>query len=446
MDIPTFTDHPDYKDSAQAAMALQQIETDNPAKMAVSTDASLATIVQNFIALQSQTNHQLLDYMAKSIAPDAANVEIAERQLNTDAQKAFLKDIACKQNLMSRQLEKSLHQQIANYEGQRLQSDLHLINTPPEAWGNMDRISDSSLKLIPEFTGDSASNENDLNIFLRNVYSQVKTSGLTEEATVNVILRKLNGSAFILADRFVQDTKTEVTVPQLVKLLESKFMISCSPLAAESQLHNLRQSGRTYAQLMATCSRLAFLATRMEKAETRVELCKIKEVSGFLMAISNNDRLNIHNENSRRQTHNLKNLNLEQMCDFLQALAAEKINYEKEPIMTAQQDIHNVEYKKYDKPRQGQRQGQPKKRQGWGQEQQAPQDKEDRSPKVFVTNNMVNVGKNACLLCGAETHHFRSEKCPYYNTQLQKSPCKWCNKGGHLHRLCRTRKQNPKFF
>ena len=83
--------------------------------------------------------------MAKSIAPDAANVEIAERQLNTDAQKAFLKDIACKQNLMSRQLEKSLHQQIANYEGQRLQSDLHLINTPPEAWGNMDRISDSSL-------------------------------------------------------------------------------------------------------------------------------------------------------------------------------------------------------------------------------------------------------------------------------------------------------------
>ena len=38
MDIPTFSDHPDYKDSAQAAMALQQIETDNPAKMAVSTE------------------------------------------------------------------------------------------------------------------------------------------------------------------------------------------------------------------------------------------------------------------------------------------------------------------------------------------------------------------------------------------------------------------------
>ena len=102
-------------------MALQQIETDNPAKMAVSTDASLATIVQNFIALRSQTNHQLLDYMSKFIVPDAANVEIAERQLNIEAQKAFLKDIASKQNL-SRQLKKSLHQQIANYEGQRLQS------------------------------------------------------------------------------------------------------------------------------------------------------------------------------------------------------------------------------------------------------------------------------------------------------------------------------------
>ena len=38
--------------------------------------------------------------------------------------KEFLKEIASKQNLMALQLEKSLHQQIANYEGHRIQADL----------------------------------------------------------------------------------------------------------------------------------------------------------------------------------------------------------------------------------------------------------------------------------------------------------------------------------
>ena len=276
MDIQTFSDHPDFKDSALAAAGLQQIETANPAKMAISTDASLATIVQSFIALQSQTNHHLLEYMSKTVSDEGAAVQIDNKQLDNAAQKEFLNEIATKQNLMARQLEKSLHQQIANHDGLHIESDLHLINAPPETWGEADKISDSSLKLIPEFSGDSSSNENDLNLFLRNVFSQVKTSGLSQQTTVNVIMRKLNGSAFILADRFVQDIKAEnVTVPQLVKLLESKFMISCSPLAAESQLHNLKQGSRTYAQLMATCSKLATLATRMEKRRQELNYARL---------------------------------------------------------------------------------------------------------------------------------------------------------------------------
>ena len=105
----------------------------------------------------------------------------------------------------------------------------------------------------------------------------------------------------------------------MIKLLENKFLASCSPLAAESQLHNLPQGGLTYAQLQAKCTRLATLAMWMEKADTRQELRNIKENSGFIMALSSTDRVTVHNENTRHQTHNSRNLSLDQMADHLQA-------------------------------------------------------------------------------------------------------------------------------
>ena len=103
--------------------------------MAISTDASLATIVQSFIALQSQTNHHLLEYMSKTVSDEGAAVQIDNKQLDNAAQKEFLNEIATKQNLMARQLEKSLHQQIANHDGLHIESDLHLINAPPQRHG-----------------------------------------------------------------------------------------------------------------------------------------------------------------------------------------------------------------------------------------------------------------------------------------------------------------------
>ena len=138
-----------------------------------------------------------------------------------------------------------------------LEKDLHLINPLPSVWGTADKVSDSLLKLIPEFSGYCATNEQDLTHFLRQIYAQVKTSDLSEQTTLKVILRKLTGSAFILEDKHVQDTTVDIqSVGQMVKLLENKFLASCSPLAAESQLHTLRQGGLTYAQLQAKCTRL----------------------------------------------------------------------------------------------------------------------------------------------------------------------------------------------
>ena len=55
MDINTYEDQPEYKESALAARNASQTDAANPWKIAIDNDASLATIVQSFIAIQSQT-------------------------------------------------------------------------------------------------------------------------------------------------------------------------------------------------------------------------------------------------------------------------------------------------------------------------------------------------------------------------------------------------------
>ena len=130
MDIKTYEDQPEYKEIALAARNASQTDSDNPGKMAIDNDASLATIVQSFNVIQSQTNHSLIDYISKTVSPGGNEVDIGPDKLDKDGQQKFLHDIASSQNLLSRQLEKILHQQISAYQGVHIEADLHLINPP----------------------------------------------------------------------------------------------------------------------------------------------------------------------------------------------------------------------------------------------------------------------------------------------------------------------------
>ena len=63
MNIPTYKDQAEFVESSLAADKTEKIDTEDPHKLAVGSDASLAAIVQSFIASQSQTNHQLIEYI-----------------------------------------------------------------------------------------------------------------------------------------------------------------------------------------------------------------------------------------------------------------------------------------------------------------------------------------------------------------------------------------------
>lgn len=431
MNIPTFKDQPEFVESALAADKTEKIDTGEPNKLAVGTDASLASIVQSFIATQSQTTHQLIDYIGKAVANASADVRIGDRTLNNENQQNFLSEIATKQNLLSRQLEKNLQQQIALQSGGNMQPEMHLINAPPTEWGGADRVSDSSIKLISEFSGDSSDNEQQLSLFLRGIFALAKTSDLSEKTSVNVLFRKLTGSAYILTDQFLQNEKN-ASMAQVIRLLENKFLAHCSPLSAESSLHGLQIGSMTFVQLQAKCTKLAFMATRMEAPETRDAIRKLKETNAFLMAISTQDRVAIHNENQRRATHNLSSLSLDQMTDMLQNLASEKASYIQNPILTVGNDaqqaanvtVKPAKDKQHKNPRnvtQGERRGlRPNGRR-------------------LTTTQDVKVEPNACLLCGSLSHSYRQNVCPYFGTPLQNSECKNCFHGGHRTALCKSK-------
>ena len=48
---------------------------------------------------------------------------------------------------------------------------MHLINTPLVKWGNAERVSDSSIKSISEYSDDSSDNEQKLALFLCGVFA-----------------------------------------------------------------------------------------------------------------------------------------------------------------------------------------------------------------------------------------------------------------------------------
>ena len=62
---------------------------------------------------------------------------------------------------------------------------------------------------------------------------------------------------------------------------------------------------------------------------------------------------------------------------------------------------------------------------------------EVNKPKVFVTNEMVNVSRNCCLKCDSPNHKFRNVlRCVYGQSELMAEPCQVCQRGGHQPEMC----------
>ena len=128
MDTEDFKDTDLFIESSKVTGLLQELDINDPDKLVVTNQASLPTVVQNFIACQSETNAQLIEFMGRQIIAPAV---IGGVETSVVDQQGTLSEIATRQNLISRQLEKSLYDQLQIQQGHDCETPDHLINPPP---------------------------------------------------------------------------------------------------------------------------------------------------------------------------------------------------------------------------------------------------------------------------------------------------------------------------
>ena len=455
MNVQTFKNDNEYQDSSNVDCIINKLDLNNPGAPVLDAHSSIPKLMHDYIACQALTNDSLLQFVGQQIT---APIMVNGTEVSVRDQQATLSTIGSRQNLLNRQIEKTLHDHLKVQAGLESTLSQDIINLPPmgETFGVEAKVSDSGLRLITPFTGDGENNETELTIFLREVFTLSQTSNLTEAATVSVVIRKIGGSAQILLDDYVhsQGGPQSIKLKQIVGHLERKFIVQLSPLHSDAKLHNLSQGHLTYSQLQAQVQKLARLACRKEDEDKRATLIKLKEQNAFLLAISMNDRQVIHAENARRANDNLTPLNLDQMCNFLSGKYADSMNYETAykvqetalPRGIADIPVNYVNKGSVpDKP--GIRGQQIPQRRNFSRPRGQVKNNKYSQPskgiqggrKKFVTTIMANVPDNCCLFCGSNSHTFKQQECPYYGVELMQSPCRKCSVGAHPTILCKNK-------
>ena len=201
----------EFKDSyANSANILQGIDPDDPHKDVLGqNNLSIPALLSAFISSQSQNQQKIYSLLA--------NMD----NTNKDA----INDIITKNNLSARTLEQALQDHCKKSQGIDNRELLFLINKPPKDFGNEEKCSDNALRNVESFSGDTSSNETNLNIFLRDIFALSSTNSLNEATTISVLCRKLTGSALILIDSFIAQKGgiKSVTLPEICLQLERKF-------------------------------------------------------------------------------------------------------------------------------------------------------------------------------------------------------------------------------
>ena len=454
----------EFQDSFTSSNILAEIDPANPTKDVLGQNLSIPALLSAFITTQSQ--HQQTIY---SLLADL-----------DDTNKDAINTLITKNNLSARTLEQALQDHCKKSQGIDNKELLFLINKPPKEFGTEDKCSDTALRNVESFSGDTASNESNLNVFLRDIFALSSTNSLSEATTISVLCRKLTGSAVILIDNFITQKGgiRSVTLPDICLQLERKFITTYSPLAADTKLHSLTQGHMTYAQLQAQVQKFVKLATRMEPEETRSQLIKVKENTSFLLALSQEDRQCINQENSHRATSGLTALSLDQMVDLLIRTTSDKLSL-REAVMAVEAQhpippqhpgagqpppvLPGQQVFKVDMPYNNRGRGGHRGRGRGAYNNKAQENRQNNNnnqgnlynnkvnrgknfnvrgqARKFVTCEMANVPKNACLHCASTTHLFGSLQCPYVNTPLMATPCKNCGRGVHMTASCQSKTQ-----
>lgn len=328
--IPDFSGNEKYSGIVQNIIGtLDKIDINQPEQNILTKETSVMQLLKIQSEIQSQTIGQTLEYLKHFTTHADKNDDIqliaenAGDKVTVNAQKDFLDQLAQKNYLVTRMLQKIENDKDEKAHGSYFDPTRETIIHIPEtiANGQTDTISDSALKLINTFQGDSNSEAEKLKLFLRSVFDVAQTNDLNEKAVTKVLKRKLENTARKLIDSYDEeffDKPNPPTLRQIVLKLEDRFCSEYQPQVASARLSMYTKAqNQTYQALEADISELTTLAARGEDIANRPQWIKQKKVAVFKQAISEEDRKIVYRENQTRTLSGLPEMTMSQMVDLL---------------------------------------------------------------------------------------------------------------------------------
>ena len=196
-----------YEGLEDITTTLERVNLQAPTENVINKETSAYQLLQLQAETQAKSLSEALDFMQKMLPLQATEdtqgiMGEAGMKVNVQAQREHLKKIAEMNNLatkmiQARQQEKRSKQ---NYFDEFREP---ICNIPQQiGQGDQTQVSDSALKLLTTFYGDSDKESENLRTFLRAIFDVALTNKLTTECTAAIIKRKLQGTARRLIDAY----------------------------------------------------------------------------------------------------------------------------------------------------------------------------------------------------------------------------------------------------
>ena len=452
----------------------------NPNKEILEKDMSRTEIIK----YQSEITAQCIGHLSK----------FAKEHMENEGQKQILDELVKKNYFVTRLVQKWADDEEERAKGLYFDPTRETITTIPATIenGQVNSISDSALKLIGTFQGDTDSEAEKLGTFLHSVFDVAVTNNLNESTVIKVLKRKLENTARKLIKRFetkfANNGQDPPSLKQIVIKLEDRFCTEYQPEIASARLSVYTKGpNQSYQALEADICELTELAARAEEAENRPQWITQKEIAVFKQAVSDQDRKLLYNENQNRKLSGIPHMTMSDMVDFLTKTYSERNAFitasnlksqhkiddfesvqkikdqdkgkEEDENYQDENDEYDGESDEYEDDFDGMNEEQikeelfaiykSKKNQQFQQEKYNNNDNtyqnntsnrhngnSGRSRK-FVTAEMVNTDVGCCFKCNSNSHKFtEAYKCIYGQDQLLSSPCLACGVGGHHFSVC----------
>lgn len=315
----------EYQNLQDLSQKINQVNLNQPNDNIITQEASTYELLQLQAETQAKALTEAINFMQNMIPLQEAQdndglIGNAGDKINVQRQKTHLKEIAEKNNLVTRMLQTKFATKFSQ------QSYFDTTRTPicaipPQiATGDRAEVQDSALKLINNFTGDTDQEAEKLKSFLRTVYDVAQTNRLTTNCTAAIIKRKLQGTARKLIDAYEEELGNIPDRPNLLEIvlkLETRYMADMQPEVANARLAMLKKTtNQTYQALEGEISELVTLAARGEKGD-KTTWMKQRKIEIFKQAIDEDDRKMLIRENQSRTLNGLGELNLSEAVDFL---------------------------------------------------------------------------------------------------------------------------------